>query len=73
MINNNTVTDSDAIANEFSKFFANVGKDLQINISNCQKSYESYLTGDRPMNYSVFLNPVTENEIKIDVLNKLKQ
>ena len=38
-------------------------------IPNAQKSYESYLTGNRPMN-SVFLNPVTENEIK-DVLNKL--
>ncbi len=69
LINNNTVTDSSAIANEFSKFFGNVGKDLQNNIPNSQKSYESYLTGNRPMN-SVFLNPVTENEIK-DVLNKL--
>ena len=38
LINNNTVTDSSAIANEFSKFFANVGKDLQNNISNAQKS-----------------------------------
>ncbi len=68
LINNNTVTDASAIANECSKFFANVGKDLQ-NIPNAQKSYESYLTGNRPMN-SVFLNPVTENEIK-DILNKL--
>ena len=69
IIEDKIVANSEEILNSFSKFFANVGKNLQNKIPKPNKSYESYLSPDSPQN-SVFLYPVAECELQ-DVLSAI--
>ena len=52
------------IANEFGKYFGNIGKKFANNIPRAQKSVTSYLEKIRQNSSSLFLNPCTNHEIK---------
>ena len=52
------------IANEFGKYFGNIGKKFANNIPRAQKSVTSYLEKIRQNSSSLFLNPCTTHDIK---------
>jgi hypothetical protein len=64
-VSNKALTSPTAIANNFNKYFINVGPELarQIRIENNEKSFDRYL---------LFVEPVTEIEVKIEI-DKLNQ
>ena len=58
----NPVTDPKTIANSFNDFFVNIGPTLASNI-NGNKSFDEYLEPNKSILSSLFLNPVTINEV----------
>ena len=56
------VTDGCTITENFNNFFTNVGPNLARSIPNQSTSPEEYL--GQSINYSIFLEPVTEDEIR---------
>ena len=68
-VNDKIVSDKKAISDGFNSFFVNVGPDLAKNIPLTKKSCTEFLT-NRNSN-SMFLHPVTEEEIK-SVIKNLK-
>jgi hypothetical protein len=69
LINNKPCKDKDMISNAFNQYFVNVGPKLASIIPNVDSNPEDFLSGSYPN--SLFLTPVTINEIKL-ALNKLK-
>ena len=71
-VSNKALTNPTAIANNFNKYFINVGPELarQIRIENNEKSFDRYLSGSYVK--SMFVEPVTEIEVKIEI-DKLNQ
>ncbi len=63
IVNNNVITDTKTIANEFCTYFANVGKKYAEAIPNSRNSPNHYL-GTSPNTKSLFLGPTDPNEIK---------
>ena len=59
--NGRDVTDDHDIANYFNQYFANVGPNLAKNIPNSSSTYQASL--NHLCDNSIFLQPVTENEI----------
>ena len=59
---NHTTTDKKVIADKFNDFFINVGPTMSKLIPNVKKAPISYMTNR--MNESLFLDPVSESEIK---------
>ena len=59
---NHTTTDKKVIADKFNDFFINVGPTLSKLIPNVKKAPISYMTNI--MNELLFLDPVSESEIK---------
>ena len=68
-INNHKVSDPSDIANAFSDYFTNVGKQLQSSIPSSKKTFEEY-SAERETK-TIFLNPTTENEIG-KIISELK-
>ena len=59
-----TIKDPSKIANSFNEYFVNIAPKLAKNIANNpEKAFDKYLTN----NYkdSMFLDPITENEVEI--------
>ena len=70
VINGSPITDKTTIANEFNKYFVNIGPNLASNIdSPIDKSFTDYLK--TPNINSFHFKLVTENDIK-DIIKKLK-
>ena len=67
----NKITDSNDIANNFNNFFTNIGSKLADKISDPDDDYSSPLKSVNQKN-SMFLKPTTPEEI-LDITNKLKQ
>ena len=59
--NGRDVTDDRNIANYFNQYFANIGPNLAKTIPNSSSTHETFL--NHPCDNSIFLQPVTENEI----------
>ena len=68
--NQNTFSTDDAIANGFNQYFTNVGPNLANALPRSQKCATQYLVR-QPLLNSLFLNPVTTNEI-FNILNAMK-
>ena len=66
--NGNIITDKSAIADKFNKFFTGIGPSLANAIPDQNRHPESYL--DSRMLTSIFLTPVTEEEIA-KIINEL--
>ena len=69
LINGEITTDNEAIANGFNKFYINIGPNLAAQIPSSLKSPTSYM--EAPNLSSVFLNPVTSEEIS-SIIRSLK-
>ena len=67
LINNNICTDNLSIANHFNDFFSTIANKLESKIIPTQSCFSDYLTAPNPN--SIFLNPVSENEINQCILN----
>ena len=65
--NGSTISDNKAIAEYFNNFFVNVGPTLAKNIPTCSNNFESFLSNR--VDESIFLNPVTDEEILAIVQN----
>ena len=66
----NIIDDPQKIANHFNNYFTNVGLNLANKIKqNNNNSFVNYLKGSYQSNF--FLNPVTENELEVE-LKKMK-
>ena len=65
--NNNSITGNKNIAEEFNKFFVNIGPQLARGITKCKENCMQYLS--REHEGSMFLEPVTETEV-FNVVNK---
>jgi len=61
-VNNKTVNDKQQIANEFNKYFVNIGPNLAQSLPNTPNipSYHSYLKGDFVNSFSLFLTTPDE-------------
>ena len=68
-IDNQEITDTKTIANEFNNYFATIGSRLAAQIPICEtRTHKFYL--DTPSSSSFFLLPVTNTEI-IEIINNL--
>ncbi len=67
LINDTYVSEPSAVANEFCRFFTNVGKDTQAKIPNGSRSFHQYL--EQPEPKSMYLSPVTDDEIRNIVMS----
>ena len=63
-----TIKDPSKIANSFNEYFVNIGPKLAKNITN---NPDKYLTNNFDNNYkdSMFLDPITENEVETEIAN----
>ena len=60
--------DPKIISNKFNEYFTNIGPNVAKNFGNdVNASFEKYLTGDYQK--SIFLAPVTENELETEIKN----
>ena len=64
MKDGNIITDPIEIANNFNEYFVNVGPKLAAKISPNSVNFSSYLPASNQD--SIFLDPITENEVKIE-------
>ena len=70
VLNNHIITNLDEIANEFNKYFVNIGKSLSDQIQSVTTSEDYLLEHNKP---DTIFNFVSVNEVYIDnVINKLK-
>ena len=70
VLNNHIITNLDEIANEFNKYFVNIGKSLSDQIQSVTTSEDYLLEHNKP---DTTFNFVSVNEVYIDnVINKLK-
>ena len=69
LVDNETVSDEDAIAKGFNNFFANIGLNISHNVPASRKSFDKYLPHHNAK--SIFLDPVHPMEV-INVARKLK-
>ena len=70
VLNNHIITNLDEIANEFNKYFVNIGKSLSDQIKSVPTSEDYLLKHNKP---DTIFNFVSVNEVYIDnVINKLK-
>ena len=60
-VNKTDIFDAAKVADEFNKFFTNIGTDLAKKISNASKPFDSYIT---KANISVESHPLSINELK---------
>ena len=65
MKDDNIITDSNEIANNFNDYFVNVGPKLADKIPPSNVNFSSYLPASNQD--SIFLDPITENEVKIEI------
>jgi AAA15 family ATPase/GTPase len=63
----NIIDDPKTIADNFNDYFINIGPNLQIrsNVYNNNNCFEKYLKGSYQSSF--FLNPITENELEIEL------
>ena len=61
LVNKNDVTSEIGIANEFNKFFTNIGPELAGKIPNASRTFESFLN---KIDTTMPADPVTINELK---------
>ena len=61
VINKNDVTSEIRIANDFSKFFTNIGPELAEKIPTASRTFESFLS---KIDVTMPADPVTINELK---------
>ena len=61
VINKNDVTSGIGIANEFNKFFANIGPELAGKIPTASRTFESFLN---KIDTTMPADPITINELK---------
>ena len=66
--NGRYITNDNEIANHFNKYFANIGPNLAKDIPNSSSTYQEF--PNHPSDNSIFLQPVTENEI-LDIIKAL--
>ena len=69
--NGEPITGNENIANEFNNYFVNVGPSLADNIPATDIHFSQYLSDSNNVKHSLFLNPVTEDEI-VQVVAQLK-
>jgi len=69
MINGAEIEDPNTIAQEFNKYFANIGKQVNNSVPHTHKHYTDFLTGQNNNNF--FLHPVTPDEL-ITFASKMK-
>jgi len=69
IVNNETVSDQNKIADSFNDFFSSIGQITSQNVPLSTKHYSSYL--DDPTIHSMFLSPVDSDEI-INIVKKFK-
>ena len=65
MKDDNIITDPNEIANNFNDYFVNVGPKLADKIPPSNVNFSSYLPASNQD--SIFLDPITENEVKIEI------
>jgi hypothetical protein len=64
----NIIDDPKTIANNFNEYFINVGPNLVNKIKhNDNNNFEKYLKGSYQSSF--FLNPITENELEVELIN----
>ena len=61
LVNKNDVTSEIGIANEFNKFFTNIGPELAGKIPTASRTFESFLN---KINTTMLADPITINELK---------
>ncbi len=61
-------SDPNLISNDFNDFFVNIGPNLASQIENENQNYSDFLF--HPSNHTMFMQPVTENEI-LKIISKL--
>ena len=69
--NTNKVTGNENIADGFNKFFSNIGPALARNIPKCNTNFTHYL--NKKVEETLFLNPVTDDEILALVNNAISK
>lgn len=62
LINGTDTENSQIIAHEFNKYFANIGKQVNNSVPHSDRQFTEFLTGNYPNNF--FMNPVVAEEIK---------
>jgi hypothetical protein len=67
--NGMTINKNNQIADDFNKFFANIGKETSENIRPAQRQFSNYLDGDNLDSFAFV--PVTPGEI-LDISSKIK-
>ena len=65
MKDDNIITDPNEIANNFNDYFVNAGPKLADKIPPSNVNFSSYLPASNQD--SIFLDPITENEVKIEI------
>ena len=61
------IFDPKSIANAFNDYFANIGGNLASSIPTCSTSQTAREFMSSPICDSLFLSPVTKNEIEVDI------
>ena len=68
--NGTIVSNQKEIANNLNEYFVNVGPRLARKISEQSTNYKAYLTNSD--NNSIFLDPITEKEVEVEI-SQLKE